>query len=126
MRTAPFILLVVFAAGPVQAQQAAGDPDKGKRLYVQCTACHTVEAGGKARVGPNLHGVIGAAAGTRPDFTNYSDALKKSDITWSDDKLDAWLKKPAALVPGTKMVFVGLARDQDRADLIAYLKDATK
>ncbi|GIL41137.1 c-type cytochrome [Roseiterribacter gracilis] len=125
MRSAPFALLVLFAALPASAQQA-GDADKGKRLYVQCTACHTLEAGGKARVGPNLHGVIGAAAGTRPDFTNYSDALKKSGIEWTDDRLDAWLKKPAALVPGTKMVFVGLARDQDRADLIAYLKDATK
>jgi cytochrome c len=125
MRPTLLALTVVFAAGTAQAQQA-GDPDKGKRLYVQCTACHTVEAGGQARVGPNLHGVIGAQAATRPGFANYSDALKKSGITWTDEKLDSWLKKPAALVPGTKMVFVGLAKDQDRADLLAYLKDATK
>lgn len=125
MRTTPLALLVLFAASTAHAQQA-GDAEKGKRLYVQCVACHTVEADGKAKVGPNLHGVIGAAAGTRPGFTNYSDALKNSGITWTDDRLDAWLKKPAALVNGTKMVFVGLAKDQDRADVIAYLKDATK
>jgi cytochrome c len=125
MRPARLALTIVVAASTAQAQQA-GDAGSGRRLYVQCTACHTVEAGGKARVGPNLHGVIGAEAGTRPDFANYSDALKKSGISWSDAKLDAWLKKPASLVPGTKMIFVGLAKDQDRADLIAYLKDATK
>jgi cytochrome c len=128
MRSAPLALPVLvaahlFAVAPAWAQ---ADAEKGKRLYVQCVACHTLEAGGKARVGPNLHGVIGAAAATRPDFTNYSDTLKKSGISWTDDRLDAWLKKPAALVPGTKMVFVGLAKDQDRADLIAYLKEATK
>jgi cytochrome c len=135
MRTASLLALVLlFAATAAHAQQAGdaavkpvvGEADKGKRLYVQCVACHTVEADGKAKVGPNLHGVIGSAAGTRPGFANYSDALKNSGITWTDDKLDAWLKKPAALVPGTKMVFVGMARDQDRADLIAYLKDATR
>lgn len=129
MRTAslarPLLVALLFAATAAQAQQA-GDAQNGKRLYVQCVACHTLEADGKAKVGPNLHGVIGAAAATRPGFANYSDALKSSGIAWTDDKLDAWLKKPAALVPGTRMVFVGIARDQDRADLIAYLKQATK
>jgi cytochrome c len=128
MRVATLLLVLplLLQAAESRAQLAAGDPEKGKRLYTQCLACHTLEAGGKARVGPNLHGIAGATAGTRPDFANYSEALKKSGITWSDEQLDVWLKKPSALVPGTRMVFVGVAKDQDRADLIAYLKDATK
>lgn len=131
MRPAIPVLLVLFASVAAAAQQApptadAGDPAKGQRLFGQCIACHTVDAGGKHRIGPNLHGIVGAAAGTRPDFANYSEQLKSSGIVWTDDKLDAWLKKPAALVPGTRMAYVGLAGDRDRADLIAWLKSATK
>ena len=103
----------------------AGDPDLGKRQFAPCTACHTTEAGGPDKVGPNLHGIIGRKAGTKPGFA-YSDALKGSGITWDEAKLDQWIKKPAALVPGTKMAFIGISNDTVRANIIAYLKQATK
>ncbi|HLG89638.1 MAG TPA: cytochrome c family protein [Alphaproteobacteria bacterium] len=108
-----------------QMARADGDPEMGKRQFAPCTACHTTEEGGPDKVGPNLHGVIGRKAGTKPGFA-YSDALKNSGITWDDAKLDAWIKKPAALVPGTKMAFIGISNDQVRANIIAYLKQATK
>ncbi len=108
-----------------QMARADGDPDMGKRQFAPCTACHTTEEGGPDKVGPNLHGVIGRKAGTKPGFA-YSDALKNSGIVWDEAKLDEWIKKPAALVPGTKMAFIGISNDQVRANIIAYLKQATK
>jgi len=113
---------LMFAA-PARAD---GDPEMGKRQFAPCTACHTVEEGGAAKLGPNLHDVIGKKAGTnKPDFA-YSDALKGSGIVWDEAKLDEWIKKPAALVPGTKMAFIGVGNDAVRANIIAYLKQATK
>lgn len=115
---------VLFMLSVANAR-ADGDPDMGKRQFAPCTACHTTEDGGPDKVGPNLHGVIGRAAGTKAGFA-YSDALKKSGITWDEAKLDEWIKKPAALVPGTKMAFLGVGNDTVRANIIAYLKQATK
>lgn len=109
----------------VASARADGDPDLGKRQFAPCTACHTVDAGGPDKVGPNLHGIIGRPAASKPGFA-YSDALKKSGIVWDDAKLDEWIKKPAALVPGNKMAFIGVANDAVRANIIAYLKQATK
>jgi len=105
--------------------RADGDPQHGKRLFLYCAACHNLHAGEPDKVGPNLHGVIGSAAGSRGTYA-YSAALKGSGITWTPDKLDAWIKQPTALVPGTKMAFAGLPKDQDRADVLAYLEQETK
>jgi cytochrome c len=114
-------LLVVGTAGA----RADGDPDMGKRQFAPCSACHTVEEGGPDKLGPNLHGVFGRKAGTKPDFA-YSDALKNSGITWDADKINTWITKPAAMVPGTKMAFLGISKDEVRANIIAYLQQATK
>ena len=108
------------------AANAAGDAVMGKRQFAPCSACHTLEADAPNKVGPNLHGIFGKKAGTtRADFA-YSDPLKKSGITWDEAKIDAYITKPAALIPGNKMAFMGIAKEDVRANIIAYLKEATK
>jgi cytochrome c len=113
--------LVLTAAGAARAMEA-GDPALGKKVFVKCQACHSLEAG-KNKVGPSLHGVIGRASASEADF-NYSDAMKNAHLTWDPDTLDKYLTKPKAMVPGTKMTFPGLPKEKDRADLIAYLQQA--
>ena len=105
--------------------RADGDPDMGKRQFAPCSACHTVEDGGADKLGPNLHDIFGRKAGTKPGFA-YSDALKNSGITWDADKINTWITKPAAMFPGTKMAFLGISNDAVRANIIAYLQQATK
>ncbi len=97
-----------------------GDATHGKQVFMQCKTCHAVEAG-KNMIGPSLAGIIGRAAGSVAGYS-YSAANKNSGITWSEEKLFQYLEKPARVVPGTKMAFGGLAKAQDRADVIAYLK----
>ncbi|MFL6714701.1 MAG: c-type cytochrome, partial [Sulfurifustis sp.] len=102
---------------------AAGDPQKGAQVYRACAACHSLEPG-RHLTGPSLAHVYGRKAGTAEGFVRYSKALKESKIVWDDKALDAWLKKPEALVPGNLMPFPGIPDAQVRADLIAFLKNA--
>ncbi len=102
----------------------SGDADHGKIIFNRCAACHSIKAG-ENRVGPSLNGVIGRTAGTVAGYT-YSTANKTSGIVWSEQKIFDYLLKPAAMVPGTKMAFPGLPAAQDRADVIAYLKESAK
>lgn len=111
---------VMLVAGPALAD---GDAAAGEKLFVKCKTCHTLEAG-KNKVGPSLAGLIGRAAASVADF-NYSDAMKASGITWDEATLSEYLADPKGKVPGNKMVFPGMKKDEDRANLIAYLKTAT-
>ena len=108
---------------PVDTLLAAADPKQGEAetKKVGCTACHTFNEGGKAGLGPNLYGVVGAPHGHMEGF-NYSTALKSKQGPWTYDELYQWLKKPSAYAPGTRMTFLGIANPKDRADVIAYLR----
>lgn len=114
--------LAVFAALSVPAM-ADGDAAAGKKVFNKCKACHDVA--GKNKVGPHLDGVIGRTAGTVEGF-KYSDANHAAGAggwVWTEEKLAEYLKDPKGSMPGNKMAFAGLKKDEDIANLIAYLKD---
>jgi cytochrome c len=126
--TAIFATLLALAGTATLAQApAAGEsPElkRGKLLFIQCRACHEVQAGLPHKVGPNLAGVLGRQSGTAAGF-NYSPALKASGVTWDRVQLDRWLEKPSAVVAGNAMAFAGVANPKDRAALIAYIEAET-
>ena len=100
------------------ADAAGGEADTRK---LGCVACHTFNEGGKAGIGPNLYGVVGAPHGHMEGY-NYTAALKAKAGPWTYDELNAWLTKPAAYAPGTRMTFAGVKSEKERADIIAYLR----
>jgi cytochrome c len=108
---------------PIAALLASADVAAGQKQTMTsgCVACHSFNEGGKTGVGPNLYGVVGAPHGHMEGYT-YSAALKGKEGPWTYDELSAWLKKPSTYAPGTKMSFAGLASQQARANVIAYLR----
>jgi cytochrome c len=119
--------LAALAAGlaPATFANAAGDIDRGARAARACMACHSFAAG-RQMTGPSLAGVWERKAGTAEGFGRYSDALKHAGIVWNEKNLDAWLKNPAALVPGNTMAFAGIPHERTRADLLAYIEAVSK
>ncbi|WP_217705678.1 c-type cytochrome [Peristeroidobacter soli] len=116
------VAITGLAALAVMSRAAAdGDVSAGATVFAQCAACHAVGANAQNSVGPVLNGVVGRAAGTYPSY-RYSAAMKRSGLTWDEATLKQYLKGPEQLVPGSKMMFPGLASDADVANVIAYLK----
>jgi cytochrome c len=112
------LILAALLALPALHAEAEGDPAHGQEIYEsRCIACHSPDAN---RVGPMHRGVFGRKAGSLPDYA-YSKALKAAGFVWNEETLDQWLSNPQAFLPGQKMNFK-VAKAEDRADLIAYLK----
>lgn len=113
-------VLMAAALGILTTAEANADGDAahGREIYEsRCIACHSPDAN---RVGPMHRGVFGRKAGSLPDYS-YSRALRGAEVIWDDTTLDKWLTNPQAFLPGQKMNFK-VAKPEDRADIIAYLK----
>lgn len=96
------------------------DYDQGRRQFAKCRACHLIDAEGGHRVGPNLNGIFQRKSGVAEGF-KYSDALAEADFDWTPEQLDQWLANPKQFLPGNRMVFAGIAKQEQRENLIAYL-----
>ena len=107
---------------PLAVLLAKADAAAGKKKTGLCASCHTFEKGGADKQGPNLHGIVGLARAHKAGFA-YSAAMKSAGGTWTYENLFAFLEKPAKVMPGTAMVFAGLSKAQDRANVIAYLRE---
>lgn len=115
-------MLAAVAALVVVNHAAADDKaKKGETVFKRtCAACHTVEAG-KNKVGPSLAGIVGRKAGQVQGF-NYSEPMKKSDVTWTEENIDKYLSDPKGFIPGNRMAFAGIKKDDDREAVIHYLE----
>lgn len=120
-----WVLVAALAALPIGA--SAQDAEAGARVFNQCRACHTINAGGRNGVGPNLHGVWDRRAATNESF-RYSAPMREKatgGLTWNEATLRAYLADPKAVVPGGSMSYPGLRNEQQLNDLIAYLRQAS-
>jgi cytochrome c len=106
---------------PLAQRLEEANAEKGQKVARKCAACHTFEAGGPNRVGPNLHGIVGRPVASHEGFS-YSSSLKEKGGSWTYEALDQFVEAPRKAVPGTAMAFAGIRIPDDRADLIAYLK----
>jgi cytochrome c len=116
-------MLSLTVAGAASAQDAAN----GEKIYKKCAACHVV-ADAKNKVGPSLQGVFGRTAGTVEGF-KYSEAMiqhGKDGLVWNAETISEYLADPKGFIPKNKMAFPGLKKPEERADVIAYLEQATK
>ncbi len=119
------LLTLGVSAALWQFVEAQGNPDRGQRIFDACAACHSLEPN-RNMTGPSLADLWNRNAGSLLSFPRYSSALRSSGVVWNDKTLDVWIKDPQHLVPGNDMTFQGIDNDQQRADLLAFLKRATQ
>ena len=119
-------LVAAFAVSCLAAGQAAadGDPQKGAKIFRQCMACHRIGPGATPLVGPPLNGIIGRKAGSVEGFKYSAPMIEAgaAGLVWDEANIAEYLRSPKAKIPGNKMAFPGLTKDQEIADVIAYLK----
>jgi cytochrome c len=119
------IATLMLIALPYRAIAEQGNPTRGERMYRACVACHSLEPN-RNMTGPSLAEIWNRKAGSLASFPRYSAALKSSGIIWTDDTLDEWIKDPQHFIPGNTMTFPGMKDALQRADLLAFLKEATQ
>ena len=106
---------------PLAQLLAEADPVKGQKGFKKCAACHTVDDGGKNKVGPNLWNIVNRTIASHEGFA-YSDAMAELEGVWDFERLSDFIADPKGTVPGTKMAFKGVSKDGARADVLAYLR----
>ena len=114
------LITLALLASTAVAANAAGDAKAGAAVFKRCAVCHTSDKGGGDGLGPNLYGIAGRKAASRPGFA-YSGPLQKSGLIWNEANLTKWVASPARVVPGTKMAFAGITSKKQQADVVAYL-----
>jgi cytochrome c len=112
----------LVATLPADYQNA--DLANGQAKFAICKACHNTAKGAGDMTGPNLYGVFGRKAGSETGFA-YSDGMKALNVTWDADSINKWISNPKAMIPATKMTYIGMDNPKDRIDVIAYLKTVT-
>ena len=125
MKGSLVLALTFFVALGTQTLAADGNPTRGQRVFGACAACHSLQTD-RNMTGPSLADLWGRKAGKLTSFSRYSSALSSADFEWNDKTLDDWINDPQHLVPGNEMTFPGIKDAQQRADLLAFLKEATK
>jgi cytochrome c len=125
MNFRPALVAAVLLLAAPPAARAEGDAASGEKIFRKCKACHTLAAEEKHKIGPNLHGLFERKSGAAEGF-RYSKAMKEAGLDWNEASLDKYLSSPKDSIPGNKMAFAGLKKPEERADVIAYLKAATK
>lgn len=113
--------LLMAAALAINGTASAQDVADGEKVFRKCLPCHDVGEKAKNKVGPILNGLEGRKSGTVPGF-RYSDANKNSGIVWDEAQFLDYIKDPRAKIPGTKMVFVGIKKEDEARNLWAYLR----
>jgi cytochrome c len=111
---------VVSAKIDIAAIMALGDVASGEKIFKKCAACHSIDKGGKNKIGPALYNVVGRVVGGLEDY-KYSKTLASYGKQWTFEELNGFLKKPASYLKGTKMSYAGLRKEKDRASIIKYL-----
>jgi cytochrome c len=104
----------------IAAIMALGDITSGEKVFKKCAACHSINKGGKNKIGPALYNVVGRAVGGVNDY-KYSKALASYGKEWTFEELNGFLTKPSSYLKGTKMSYAGLRKEKDRASVIKYL-----
>jgi cytochrome c len=122
LRTLTALALLALAT---QAFAADGNPARDQRVFGACAACHSLQPD-QNMTGPSLADVWNRKAGGTSSFSRYSPALKSANIVWNDKTLDEWINDPQHVVPGNQMTFAGIKDARQRADLLAFLKEATQ